>query len=153
AAALIHQLYQDMGSLLADELRARGFLGPIGIDAFVYLGHDGFLRLKPIVEINPRYTMGRVTLELMRYTAPGSYGRFRLVNPKQAHSRTGFAAYAQALVRSQPLCVRGQPVPKIVQGAICLNDPGRAQQCLAVFEVRSRVPLSQGRPDPLKEFM
>jgi hypothetical protein len=152
AATLIHQLYQDIASLLGDELRGRGFLGPLGIDAFVYQGHDGFPRLKPIVEINPRYTMGRVTLELMRYTAPGSYGRFRLVNPKHARLDGGFAEYAQALARSQPLGVRGQSVPKIVQGVICLNDPGRAQQCLAVFEVRSRSPLSNGRPDPLKEF-
>ena len=37
-------------------------------------GADGRCRLKPIVEINPRFTMGRVTLEILRQAAPGCSG-------------------------------------------------------------------------------
>ncbi len=47
-----------------------GYVGPLGIDAFLYRDRMGSLRLKPVVEINPRYTMGRVALELTRFNHP-----------------------------------------------------------------------------------
>jgi hypothetical protein len=40
-----------------------------------------------VVEINPRYTMGRLTVELMKHTCPGSCGLFRLVTRAQAERR------------------------------------------------------------------
>jgi len=51
------------------------YKGPIGIDSFVYGDSSSHLRLKPIVEINPRYTMGRVALELQRRFAPAHVTR------------------------------------------------------------------------------
>jgi hypothetical protein len=137
------EFYTVVFSLLERELSAAGFRGPISIDAFVYQNADGRSRLKPIVEINPRYTMGRLTLELMRRTTPGSHGLFRLVNRKQAQ-RDGFedfAAYALALAKRYPLRLQGQPVARIHEGAVCLNDPSEAQACMAVFEV-SRSPFA-----------
>src|SRR6185503_10009987 len=70
----LHRLYADIFSLLEADLKRASYLGPVGIDAFVYRTAQGEPRLKPVVEINPRYTMGRLTLELMRQTAPGSHG-------------------------------------------------------------------------------
>ena len=49
------------------------FIGPVGIDAFVYRDATSVTRLKPVVEINPRYTMGRVLVELMKQTARGRF--------------------------------------------------------------------------------
>ena len=65
---------------------------------------EGKCRLKPIVEINPRYTMGRVTVELMKHVAPGSRGLFRLVNHSmlRAEGFEDFAAYARALNERLP---------------------------------------------------
>jgi hypothetical protein len=34
-----------------------------------------------------------------------------------------------------PPQLEGEPVPKIREGAICLNDPARTQVCLATFQV------------------
>jgi len=42
------------------------YRGPVGVDAFLFRDDSGGLRLKPVVEINPRYTMGRVAVELVR---------------------------------------------------------------------------------------
>ncbi|HEY6167924.1 MAG TPA: hypothetical protein VI454_07785, partial [Verrucomicrobiae bacterium] len=94
-------------------------------------------RLKPIVEINPRYTMGRVTVELMRQTCQGSFGLFRLLNRAglRAEGVNDFPAYARSLSERFPLRLEGEPNPRIREGALCLNDPARAQVCLAEFRV------------------
>jgi len=85
-ATRLHALYADVFALLEVELQRAGFFGPVGIDAFVYRTSQGDCRLKPIVEINPRYTMGRVTVELMKQVAPGSHGLFRLLNHSMLHA-------------------------------------------------------------------
>ena len=133
----LQRLYAKIFSLLEVELRAVGFAGPIGIDAFVYKTAAGERRVKPVVEINPRYTMGRVALELMKHAAPGSSGVFRLVNRAQlrAHGAADFSSYAQTLSERFLLRLEGEPVAKIREGAICLNDPAEAQVVLATFQV------------------
>jgi len=134
---LVLALYAELFESLEAELREVDFVGPIGIDAFVYRDPDGKPRLKPIVEINPRYTMGRVTVELMRQVCQNSSGTFRLVNlaAVRAAGCEDFPSYARQMARKSPLLLEGEPVPRIRSGALCLNDPGRAQSCLAVFHV------------------
>jgi hypothetical protein len=136
-AQRLHALYADIFALLEEELHGVNYLGPVGIDAFAYRDVDGKIRLKPIVEINPRYTMGRVTVELMKHVAPGSRGLFRLINRKQALAEgfADFAAYARSLNERFPVRLKGEPSPRISEGAVCLNDPAQAQVCLAVFQV------------------
>ena len=133
----LERLYGDICSLLEAELQRVGFAGPVSIDAFIYRTPQGGCRLKPVVEINPRYTMGRLTLELMKHARPGSCGLFRLVTRAQARAE-GFAnlsSYASSLGDRLPLHLEGKLPPKIRQGALCLSDPGQAQVCLATFEV------------------
>ena len=133
------EFYQTIFEKLEAELRAVDFTGPLGIDAFVYRDADGAVKLKPIVEINPRYTMGRVTLELMKHAAPGRHGLFRLLTRSMARAEGGedFPTFARLLHERSPLELEGEPVPKISAGAVCLNDPAQAQVCLATFQVSS----------------
>ena len=147
-AQRLHQIYADIFALLAEELRRAGYLGPVGIDAFVYRSADGQCRLKPVVEINPRYTMGRVLVELMRQACPGSRGWFRLINRKQAlvEGGTDFLRYAQLLHERFPIRLKGEPSARISEGAICLNDPAQAQVCLAVFQVTQGLVARASRP-------
>jgi hypothetical protein len=144
-ATRLHALYADIFSLLEAELRRADFLGPVGIDAFVYRTPQGDCRLKPIVEINPRYTMGRLTVELMKQVAPGSHGWFHLVSRAmtRAEGFDDFPACARSLSERFPLRLEGEPAPRIREGAICLNDPAQAQVCLAVFQV-ARGPSGPG---------
>ena len=130
------ELYAGIFAALEAELRRVDFTGPLGIDAFVYRDAGGAVRLKPVVEINPRYTMGRVLVELMKQTCQGSCGRFRLVNHAQLRMEglENFPAYARAVNERSPLVLAGEPVSKIHSGAVCLNDPAAAQVCLAVFQ-------------------
>jgi uncharacterized ferritin-like protein (DUF455 family) len=130
-------LYAEIFKVLEVELRRVDYVGPIGIDAFVYQTPEGLPRLKPIVEINPRYTMGRLTVELMKQTCPGSSGMFRILNRPaiNAAGHEDFASYARCLSETSPLQLEGHPVAKIREGALCLNDPAQAQGFLAVFHV------------------
>ncbi len=148
AARCLPRLYPELLPRLAAELRAAGFLGPLGIDAFVYRDATGACQLKPIVEINPRYTMGRLTLELMRQVTPGSYGCFRLINRAQLRTQghTDFPSLARALTQQNPILLEGEPVPRIRSGTVCLNDPGRAEVCLAVWDVSGSSPARVDQP-------
>ena len=143
----VTNLYAEIFSLLEEELRKARYVGPLGIDAFIYKTWEQKSRLKPIVEINPRYTMGRLTLELMKNVAPGKYGALRLISRKDI-KREGyddFSSWAQAASRKYSLRLAGEPVPRLTEGLVCLNDPGRAQACLAVFTVTSEPwPLPAG---------
>jgi uncharacterized ferritin-like protein (DUF455 family) len=131
-------LYAAIFGQLETELRRLDFIGPLGVDAFVYRTPAGRCRLKPVVEINPRCTMGRVLVELMRRTVPGSFGRFRLVGAAQARAAgaAGFVAYARTQSERLPVQLEGEPLPRLREGFVCLNDPAAARVCLAVFEVR-----------------
>ncbi len=136
------RIYTDIRELLEAELRRADFIGPVGIDACIFRDAEGATRLKPIVEINPRYTMGRLTIELMKRVSPGSHGMFRLVNRTalRAEGFNDFVSYARSLNERFPIRPEGEPVPRIRDGVLCLNDPAAAQTCLAVFRVAREVP-------------
>ena len=57
--------------------------GPFGIDAMVYRDVAGQLKVKPLVELNPRTTMGHVSLALGKRLASGAVGQFRIFTVKQ----------------------------------------------------------------------
>ncbi len=130
-------LFERIRHRLEIHLRDGGFRGPVGMDAFVYRESDGTARLKPVVEINPRFTLGRVLLELMRRVAPGSQGRLELINTARLRKEgfADFARYDRALRERHPVRIEGEPVGRLREGAVSLNDPATAQVCLAVFEV------------------
>lgn len=135
------RLYAGLGAALAIELQAIGFRGPLGIDAFVYRRADGRLAVKPIVEINPRYTMGRLTLELMSRVAPGTAAAFCLLNPshRQAIGCSTFAELTAQWSARYPVVRAGAPVPRLRDGVIFLNEPTTAERVLAVLAVGSAV--------------
>ncbi len=135
-------LFARLFAALEAELRAVNFIGPLGIDAFIYRTATGERRLKPVVEINPRYTMGRVTVELMKRAAQGSFGLFRLINRTQlrAEGCEDFVSFATQLTSKFPLQFTSEPARRISEGAVCLNDPAQAQVCLAVFQVFRHAP-------------
>ena len=133
----LREFYDPVFAKLESELREREFIGPIGVDALVYRDADGRVRVKLVVEINPRYTMGRLTFELMKHVAPGSRGEFRIVNRPDL-KRDGFAGFeefAVAIRKRHPLKRSGQPRSRIEEGAVILTDPQRAKVVLAWFLV------------------
>jgi len=56
----------DVALGTANELQRTGYFGPLGIDAMQYRNSDGEVRLRPLQDLNARYTMGRLALGLCR---------------------------------------------------------------------------------------
>lgn len=67
---------------LTTELQTRQFSGLCGVDAMVFATNSG-LRVKPIVEFNPRCTMGHVALRLEERVSSKSSGEFRILRANE----------------------------------------------------------------------
>ena len=52
-----------MAAFVGEHMHTKGFRGSVGIDAMVVHTADG-LRLVPILELNPRLTMGRIAVAM-----------------------------------------------------------------------------------------
>lgn len=63
---------------LLPELAGCGFAYHFGVDTFVHRAADGELRLHPLVELNPRLTMGHVAMALRKHIAPVTDAEFRI---------------------------------------------------------------------------
>ena len=64
---------------LKTELKSRDFAGYLGVDALVCRNREGELKIKPLVELNPRMTMGHVARQLGRSVSTGVESQFRIL--------------------------------------------------------------------------
>ncbi len=143
----VYQWYEEeLAPRLAQSLQRADYRGPLGIDAFVYRDPSGALRLKPVVETNPRFTMGRVAYSLGKRNASRSLGYFQILNRSQL-AKTGyscFKSYSEWLSPNHPVRLTRETAPRIISGSLPLNDPQTAERFLAVYHVResiSEIPL------------
>jgi hypothetical protein len=61
----------NVGRRLALQLQQMGYFGPLGIDAMRYRDAGGQVRLRPLQDVNSRWTMGRLSLGWRRFVARG----------------------------------------------------------------------------------
>lgn len=99
----------------AERVQALGYFGPLGIDAMRYRTSEGDLRIRPLQDINARYTMGRLSLGFRRLLQPGERGEWRHMN-WEATSPEGAISTLQPqcaegarLIRTTPLYVGSRP--------------------------------------------
>lgn len=64
----------DTGLRVAERLQAIGYFGPLGIDAMRYRDTEGNEHLRPVQDLNARWTMGRLSLGFRRLLQPGETG-------------------------------------------------------------------------------
>jgi hypothetical protein len=109
------------------------------VDAAIFRGGDGRPRLKPVIEINPRYTMGRLSIEVGRHHAPGSAGYLQILNQRdlERHGHDSFDAWSRSIEEALPVVTdeRG----RLVSGAVFLNDPTTARGCLALWQASRNI--------------
>lgn len=106
---------QRVGRYVARALADRGFVGPAGVDAFLYRRGDTWA-LHPLVEVNPRLTMGHVAKAVEAQLTPHRSGRIRFVPAAEARTM----AVSGRVERDR----RG----RIRTADLWLTDPSRAQK-------------------------
>lgn len=135
-----------LGARIIPELQRCGFEGLFGVDTFVCRDRIGGLRIKPLVEINPRTTMGHVALNLEKRIAPGTPAEFRILNHGQwsevdpnderfALQRSPDGRWKSGVVFLSELRDRTQLVPAVVVGKATLNQFDSV--CTADYKQRS----------------
>lgn len=55
-------------------LQSIGYFGPVGIDAMIYRELDGTVKIRPLQDINARWTMGRLSLGWRQLLGPNEEG-------------------------------------------------------------------------------
>ena len=80
-----HQLLDKIVQHVVEALIGKCFYGFAGIDMILYKKRNGDIALQPLIEINPRYTMGHVALQVKKRIC--GVGRLRFLSPQQAKSR------------------------------------------------------------------
>jgi uncharacterized ferritin-like protein (DUF455 family) len=91
-----------VGGTVGPWLAERRHRGPVGFDMML-VRVGGELCLHPLVEVNPRWTMGRVGLALSKRVAPRARGSLRLLTDKTLPTEATLADGAKAWAADAPL--------------------------------------------------
>ncbi|MEY3903124.1 MAG: hypothetical protein RL189_2430 [Pseudomonadota bacterium] len=129
----VEGVMKHLAEWVGARLAGRGFCGPFGIDAFVYRDEGGRLRLFPMIEINPRYTMGRVAVALSRRIIPGRVGVWLHV-PKSWLEKLNVASFPELRDKWQammPLQIHEKSGGIVIAGGLLETTP--AEQCEQVW--------------------
>jgi uncharacterized ferritin-like protein (DUF455 family) len=114
-----------------------GYFGPLGIDAFIYRDKDR-LTLRPMIELNPRWSMGRIALQLTQKIASKHCGLWIHLSKRDLERAgyPGFTELTQALKKLQPDDLHNPNAQRVIRkGVYPMNDPARAKHALALLVV------------------
>lgn len=76
---------QEAVTQVLKEIYGPAYKGYLGVDMLVFKQRDDSFAIHPCVEVNMRYTMGMIALQLFRkYIAPDATGDFRVAFEKEA---------------------------------------------------------------------
>jgi uncharacterized ferritin-like protein (DUF455 family) len=117
-----------------------GYYGPLGVDSMVYC-ENSQLKIRPLLEINPRWSMGRVALALQKKITAKHCAILIHINRKecQASGHGNFSDLYHAIADCYPNEIFSSENSKIIrQGVFCINDPKSAKQTLAMVIVGKR---------------
>ena len=143
-ARRLARLGEQFAEWLAEPLRTAGYQGPVGVDAMVYRDRDR-LRLKPIVEINPRTTMGRVALKLQQAVNSARTALWVVLSRREV-AAAGFADLAEcAAVLEAAHPARMMPDGKQLSGGVLFTtDPAQARSFATVLLVGESLAECEG---------
>ena len=118
-AAVLKNVARWLEPRIGRELTDRNFEGYFGIDALVEQTPTAKFKIKPLVELNPRMTMGHIALSLEKRLTPGVRGEFRIF------TRTEWDK-VQNLIEQLPLQTKTKPHKKDKpwqSGVVRLSSP------------------------------
>jgi len=129
----IEQVLNDLLQYVGNRLSSYGLSGAFGIDAFIFEKPDRSLALFPLIEVNPRHTMGRVAVALSRRMAPGRVGVCLHV-PKQWLERFAVENFSELRNRwseRMPLTLQTRSGGTVILSGLLETTP--AEQCAQVW--------------------
>lgn len=115
------QLNSKLTDFVYEKLKTLGVDTAIGVDCFVYRNNLGEVKVKPLVEINFRYNMGRLKVDLSKKIKTGSVGLWRVL-PKKSFKEKGLFS-AERLVKMQNCHPVKTERNQITEGLLWLSDP------------------------------
>ncbi len=126
----------EVARRLGREMAARGYVGPAGLDALVWRDGEA-LRLKPLVELNPRVTMGRVALAVgARVRAAGPARWLHL--SRAAIRRRGHPSFARLAEAARGACPVIVEDGRVTEGIWFTTDPDAARERVTLAAVGER---------------
>lgn len=129
AGGVVRRVTAAIHDTIDECIRPLGVRGPVGVDAMV-VDTSGMYQIDPFVELNPRLTMGRISLALDRKIHPGSTASLSFL--PLGRLRMSAAAYVDQQREKLPLV---QDNFQIRQGILAINDPAHARRVLCVLRV------------------
>lgn len=144
--------FEESASCAGHELAKLGYHGPFGIDGFIYRKDDAY-QFQSLGEINPRYTMGRVFLEITKHCivkSPGLWLHLRKSDLKK-FGADSFTEFAEQMRVRCPLHIREFSVEnrKLQSGVYFTTPPENARQILTMLLL---VEDAEELPRILEEF-
>jgi len=144
----LQHLFEHLGTIIEQQTEGVGYYGPIGVDALVYKeGLSGRLKLKPVIEVNPRYTMGHLALKLAPRVNASRTALWTILRAQDL-VEAGFdsiAGFAVHMEREHPCQMTDGGL--ISSGVLFTSDPAQArayasllvvghslEQCMGYFE-------------------
>ena len=127
----VFQHLEAVARWVGERLFLAGHRGPAGIDALVYRDHNRALRLKPIVEVNPRFTMGHLALAIGKKLHRRQQGTMRVIGLQEA-TKAGFDCLGD-YVASLGDVPTGVLRDSVVDGVVPLTDPVGARRAVMVL--------------------
>jgi len=108
-------LIDPLISVLGKSELATLFEGKFGVDALIFRNAEGRLRVNPCLEINLRYNMGLLSLQLEKLLVPGKKAMYRT----WFDSGKNFASFKKEMQFLHPLLIENG---KIASGFFSLTD-------------------------------
>lgn len=129
----VENVLERAAFFVGEALAREGYTGPFGVDTFIFKNALGEPEILPIVEINPRHTMGRVALALSRRIAPGRTGLWLHITASGL-ARLGVKSFAELSSRWQltlPLQIQSKSGGTLILSGVLETTP--AEQCQQVW--------------------
>ncbi|WP_161597777.1 DUF455 family protein [Fluviispira multicolorata] len=135
--------FKVIAEFVAYNLKFSQFEGPVGIDSFIYsdpISPYGF-RIKILSEINPRYTMGRVALEISKRIQSGAYAIWAHIRVSDILGAgfTSIEDFTTQIENKFPIIKTENTKPLIKEGILFTNDPSSAKSILTTLIVGKKV--------------
>ncbi|MGB1891098.1 MAG: DUF455 family protein [Candidatus Latescibacterota bacterium] len=131
----LRRLGEQLSAHLGSSLAEVGYVGPVCVDALVYRCRGG-LRFKPIVEINPRTSMGRVALSLRQRVNSARTALWLVVTAREAQA-AGYASLAEWASEFETVWPArlADDGAQVGEGALFVTDPAQAGACAGLLLV------------------